>query len=188
MNEEDEEEENGIGIEDLYLRTPGPGSSVSQSSDTWQQSKQVKTSWIHKFSRLYKQGNISYWGCNHCSASYRISGGTAVLSKHLKLKHGIDPEASSVARKRDQNGTAVYTALLRYAEDTNKKVQQYKQLVNLSKATFEYLYIRWTTTHNIAFSQVEHTEFRDCTRRIPLILGIDTVRWLPWIRRNLLGP
>ena len=50
----------------------------------------------------------------------------------------------SVAQKRDENGTAVYSALIRYTEFNQAAYDHKKreELLTLNKTTLEYLYIR----------------------------------------------
>ena len=172
--EEDHEQEEKLdgdepqgGLLGLHLRTPGPGSGVSQSSDGGSKDRaRPKTSWIHDHVRSIRRNGTAMYGCNYCSMVYNPSGGTGAFQRHLKSKHQIDPSASSVAQKRDKNGTAVDAAILRHAE-LNQELNQEREektreeLLALNKTTLEYLYIRWTTTHNIAFNQVSHVEFRD---------------------------
>ena len=64
--------------------------------------------------------------------------------KHLRVSYHIDPQATSTARKRDENGSAVNIALRRQAEsfqDIKNKDQKYKERV-VDKTILEYLYIR----------------------------------------------
>ena len=158
------EEAQGENSDPYFLRTPGPSSGASQCTTTSSSKLRPKTSWIHTHIRPFKRGAVPFWACLYCSSTFRASGGTATFTRHLKIKHGMDPSATSVAQKRDGNGLAVHAAILRHAElNHEKKEEQREQLLahNLNKTTLEYLYIRWTTTHSIAFGQVTHIEFRD---------------------------
>ena len=145
--------------------TPGPASSISFSSASSLQKARPKTSWIHQHCSSKRSPNgKSIYQCNYCKKTYTATGGTGALSTHLKSKHGIDPEANSVAEKRDRNGSAVHQAILRHAESiTESHTQQKKDLIELqlNKNTLEYLYIRWIVTQDIAFYQVSHEYFRD---------------------------
>ena len=129
----------------LHLQTPGPGSSVSQtfSSETKSERSRPKTSWIHQHLTAIWRNDVSLWQCNYCSKFYKVSGGSGAFIKHLRNSHHIDPQTSSIARKRDANGTAVNIALLRQAESSQvKKEDNQIQEYILNKATLEYLYIR----------------------------------------------
>ena len=95
------------------------------------------------------------------------SGGTSVVTRHLKEKHHINPELDSLARKRDLNGTAIHAAVLHHAESVQEakqedEVKKREEVFGhgLHKATLEYLYLQWTVTQNITFKQVEYQHFR----------------------------
>lgn len=167
--EEEQEEEIPEDVSDLLgldLQTPGPGSSISQSSESSKNTKiRPKTSWIHEHARSIRLDG-GYWQCNYCEKRYKTSGGSHAFIRHLKQLHRIDPMATNIAKKRDENGTNVHAAVLRQADVkqeliTKEDYQKRKQLLALNKTTLKYLYIRWITIHNHAFNQVTHKEFRD---------------------------
>ena len=73
------------------------------------------------------------------------SGGTASFRAHLKKKHKIDLVGSSVALKRQLDGTAVDIALRRAANriTEEKETKRRKDLfaISLDKLSIEYLFI-----------------------------------------------
>lgn len=160
----DEEEDSGI-----HLQTPGPGSSVSQSSDASRNPKnRPKTSFIHEHAHSRMKADGAYWQCKTCGKAYKTSGGTGAMAKHLNDKHRVDPEANPIAKRRDENGTAVDAAIHRHADaihefSTQEEARRREELIGLSlnKTTLEYLYLRWIVTQDIAFNQVTHEPFRD---------------------------
>lgn len=164
--EEDEdlqEEEHG-NLNALY--TPGPGSSVSQTS-SFKSFERERTSWVHKHAVRKLKRQIPHWECKYCTISYKYSGGSGALVRHLKDKHSITPGASSVARKRDNNGTAVVAAVYRQAQ-VAIEVKAEKEAIrredalsaHVDETTLEYLYIRWVFSQDLAFHQVTHEPFR----------------------------
>ena len=94
-----------------------------------------------------------------------MTGGTHIIRKHLKNSHRIDPSASSVALKRQQDGTSIEAAILRGKENSLlKEVVRRNELMSTSiqidKTTLEFLYITWIVTDDISFRQVTHPAFR----------------------------
>ena len=92
-----------------------------------------------------------------------MTGGTHIMRKHLKDSHRIDPSASSVALKRQQDGHSIEAAILRGKENSLlKEVVRRNELmsIQIDKSTLEFLYITWTVTDNIPFHQVAHPAFR----------------------------
>lgn len=164
-NEEEQEEEQEEEILEIRLRSQAyscrPQALVQAFRNRLIVPKTPETSWIHEHARSLKRSDGSYWQCIYCSRLYKISGGSHAFSRHLKQLHNIDPLANSVAQKRDQNGTNVHSAILRQA-DMQRELLKDDVKQSLNKTTLEYLYIRWITTHNHAFNQVTHGEFRDC--------------------------
>ena len=159
----DEEGERPQSEAFLPLPIPGPELSVSQAHLP----QRDRISWIHEHCYAKRKDYKDYWQCNHCSKAYQKSGGTRVITGHLRTKHRLDQPASSVARKREANGTAVHAALLRHGQITSEGKEQLQALrrdeilaQRLDKATLEFLYLQWTITSNVSFNQVKHEHFQ----------------------------
>ena len=88
------------------LQTPGPGSSVSQASSSSLKRPRGKTSAIHEY--VTQQGDLLI--CKKCSKTYKLSGGTGAITRHLADKHFINPRASRISEKRIREGTAIDAA------------------------------------------------------------------------------
>ena len=126
-----------------------------------------KISWMNEHCTVQRRGGKTFWYCKYCTKSYDRNGGNTAFATHLKKKHRIGPGQSSVAIKRDANGTSVDAAILRQAE----AIQEFKQVdeaqrredilgQGLNKATLEFLYMQWMITQNIGFLHVTHQTFR----------------------------
>ncbi|KAL9134097.1 MAG: hypothetical protein Q9175_004724 [Cornicularia normoerica] len=140
------------------LPTPGPGSSVSQTSETSNKRSRAKTSHVHEY--ISTQG--SNFVCNRCSKVYKCSGGTGAISRHLKKAHSIDSTASGIARKKTREQAAIDAAILRGSEDNTKAEETREELmrIDLNKTTLEHLYFRWVKKQDHHFELVRDTAFR----------------------------
>ena len=72
-----------------------------------------KTSAIHQHAevkQIASKGDC--YVCNYCSKAFELGGGTGGISRHLKRIHHIDPKASSIAQKRQREGTAIDAVIL----------------------------------------------------------------------------
>ena len=101
--------------------------------------------------------------CNYCKKAYKLSGGTRSVRNHLKDSHRIDSSASTIALKRQKEGTGIEAAMLR-----TKEINLLKEVVRrtesiatqIDKITLEFLYISWIVTNDLTFHQVTHPTFR----------------------------
>lgn len=125
--------------------------------------RRMKTSGVHDHCFQVTRPEGKCFSCNYCSRFYKVSGGTGGIARHLKERHQIDPSASSVAIKRQQEGKSIDAAILRGAE-INLAAQEKRKAelmgIHLDKTTLEYLYIQWTVFEDIPFNQVAHRGFR----------------------------
>ena len=142
------------------LHTPGPGSSISQSSSLIPIKRSrplISGVWEHCTRENRFNGEV--FQCNHCKKVYKVSGGTHSIRKHLKDSHRIDPLASSVALKRQQDGRTIDAVILRGNETSLLKEEVRRNelmAIQINKTTLEYLYIAWIVTDDIPFHQVTH--------------------------------
>lgn len=139
----------------------GPGSGASQVSDQSLAFKRprAKTSAIHE--HVTQQNDTL--SCNRCSRTYKLSGGTGAVIRHLKDKHFIDVTPSGIAVKRIREETAIDLAILRGTEINIKaKEKRREELIGRSvdKTTLEYLYLQWTIPLNLLFNHVQNSGFR----------------------------
>ena len=119
----------------------------------------TKTSHIHD--HISTQGDSFI--CNSCSRSYKISGGTGAIARHLKKFHSITPTASGLAGKRTQERSLFDDTGARRANiDHNIQGKRTKEVMGdgLDQNTLEYLYLKWTISQEIPLENVEHEGFR----------------------------
>ena len=139
-----------------------PDLSVSQAPGTASRSSRrsrAKTSHIHRHITTRGENFV----CNTCSRSYKTTGGTGAIARHLKKAHAIDSTASGPAEKRIRERTAIDAAILRGAEMSIKAEQKRKEEmmgIGLDKNTLEYLYLKWTLSSDIPLNNVRNTAFR----------------------------
>ena len=142
------------------LQTPGPRPSVSRALEASSKRRRVKTSHIHEHISTRDEHFI----CNRCARSYKISGGTGAISRHLKKAHSIGPAATDVAENRPREEATIDPAIRRGAEFNNKAEEKRKERlmsIGLNKKTLEHLYLQWTISENISFKQVSNAAFRN---------------------------
>lgn len=75
----------------------------------------------------------------------------------------MGPKARKMAQKRKRQDSSVDAAISRGAEITFRAEERQRQRLmgmGLSKATLEFLYIRWVVNQDIALDQVTHPAFR----------------------------
>lgn len=75
----------------------------------------------------------------------------------------MGPKARKMAQKRKRQDSSVDAAISRGAEITFQAEERQRQRLmgmGLSKATLEFLYIRWVVNQDIALDQVTHPAFR----------------------------
>lgn len=142
------------------LQTTGLGSSVSQPSGIPFRKPRAKTSHIHEYISTRGENFV----CNRCSRSYKSSGGTGAISRHLKKAHSIDSTASGAAKRRVREATAIDAAILREAEINDKAEEKRREQlmgIGLNKTTLKYLYLQWVITQDVPSKQVRNTAFRN---------------------------
>lgn len=149
--------------QDLTLSTPGPGSSVSQSSGNSSKRQRVPTSDIWTQATMEQRGDGGYIVCNCCRKAYKYSGGTKNMKDHMRKAHKWDPTASGVALKRQYDSSGVDNAILRGIH-TNRSNAEQRRLdllsIGIDKTTLEYLYIQWIVECDLPFNMVSHQAFR----------------------------
>ena len=162
VDEKDEQENNTF----LDLPTPGPGSSVSQTSGnslTNKKRPRQRTSNVYAHCSIKQRLDGQYYVCNHCPKIYAKNGGTSNVTRYLKEKHHWDPVASGIAKKRQMDGSTVDAAFCRGAEANIAKEKQRREdllATGLNQATLEYLYIQWIVECDLPFYLVTHKPFR----------------------------
>lgn len=144
---------------DVPSPTPDSEPDTSRLLQASLKRRRTQHSYIHE--HIITQAH--HFVCKICSKAYKRTGGTGAISRHLKDVHTIDPAASSVAMKRQREGTVVDMAILRGVEfNVQAEVKRREEMMGLGlhKATLEYLYLRWTITQDISFKQVRDTNFQ----------------------------
>ena len=139
--------------------TPAPGTSLPQGPRVSAKRLRAKTSRIHDY--VTTQGDN--FVCNRCSRTYKTSGGTGAISRHLKKAHSIDPTASGVPEKRIRERTAIDAAIMRGAERNVKAEEKRREKlmgIGLDQNTLELLYLQWTLSSDIPLKHVRDSAFR----------------------------
>ena len=160
--EEEAEDEASSGDSTPDVPVPQPSvlePTVSQTLRTSAKKPRTKTSHIHE--HISTRGDS--FVCNTCSRSYKISGGTGAIARHLKKYHSITPTPGGLAGKRTLERAAINDAILRGARinhDTERKGREEVMGDGLDKNTLEYLYLKWTTSLDIPLDHVRDTGFR----------------------------
>ena len=161
MDEEAEDDaSSGVSTPDVSIpQPPVLEHTVSQTLRTSAKKPRTKTSHIHE--HISTRGDSFI--CNSCSRSYKISGGTGAIARHLKKYHSITPTASGPAAKRTQERTAIDEAVLRPAKiDHNTQGKRREEMMGngLDRNTLEYLYLKWTISQNLPLDLVRDERFR----------------------------
>ena len=160
--EEEAEDDASSGVSTPDVSMPQPPvlePTVSQTLRISAKKPRTKTSHIHE--HISTRGDSFI--CNSCSRSYKISGGTGAIARHLKKYHSITPTASGPAGKRTQERTAVDEAVLRPSRiDHNTQGKRREEMMGngLDRNTLEYLYLKWTTSQDIPLDHVRDERFR----------------------------
>jgi hypothetical protein len=121
--------------------------------------------WDHTpFDRNYiflnKKGTV-IWRCKYCSIEYTESGGTRVITNHLKKVHSIDVQTLGELRTASTQST-IDVAFQR-CENIDYKRRRLNNTIateNLDPNVFEYLYVQWITDCGIAFHMASKETFR----------------------------
>lgn len=118
----------------------------------------------------------SIWRCKYCAKEYLESGGTTVISGHLKDRHNIDISSTQEAR------TALMQATIADAFEKAQQTTNYKRRClstvathHLDPAVVEQLYVRWITTCSVSFRMATLSEFR----ALLCYLNPEIDNWLP---------
>ena len=136
-----------------------PRSIVSQVSRVSIKRSRAKTSRIHEY--ISTRGD--HFVCNRCSKTYKSSGGTGAISRHLKKAHFIDATAGRQAEKKIRGGTAKDATILRGAEINSKAEEtRREQLMDagLNKTVLEYLFHQWITKYEMSPEDLRNPAFR----------------------------
>lgn len=103
----------------------------------------------------------SIWRCKYCAKEYLESGGTTVISTHLKDRHNIDISSTP------ENRTALMQATIVDAVEKTHQTAGYKRRClstiatnDVDPAVLEQLYVEWITTCSVSFRMVKQAEFR----------------------------
>lgn len=144
----------------------GPESTFSRSSSSsliFPKQYRSKTSLIHEHCSIQNRSIGECYICNHCKKAYKSSGGTRLMRLHLAKYHGIDLSSSGILKKRQRDGTAIDTVILRGSE-INKQAEEKRRKelmgIGLNKTTLEFLYIQWIVNQDLPFNQVSQAPFR----------------------------
>jgi hypothetical protein len=118
----------------------------------------------------------SIWRCKYCTKEYLESGGTTVITGHLKDQYNIDISSTQEAR------TALMQANIADAFENAQQTTNYKRRClssiathDLDPAVIEQLYVRWITTCSVSFRMATLSEFR----ALLCYLNLEIDNWLP---------
>lgn len=127
----------------------------------------------------------SIWRCKYCTKEYLESGGTTVISAHLRDRHNIDISSTQESR------TALMQATIVDAFERGQQTTDYKRRClstiathNLDPAVLEQLYVRWITTYSVSFRMAKQAEFR----ALLCFLNPEIDNWLPLLQPYAAGP
>ena len=118
----------------------------------------------------------SIWRCKYCTKEYLESGGTTVISTHLRDQHHIDISSTQESR------TALMQATIIDAFEKAQHTTDYKRrrlsttdTHDVDPAVLEQLYVRWITTCSVSFRMAKQAEFR----ALLCFLNPEIDNWLP---------
>jgi flavin-binding protein dodecin len=118
--------------------------------------------------------NKSIWRCRYCLKEYLESGGTKIITGHLK-EHNVD--ISSTQETRTTSIQSNIADAFHKAEQTNHKRRCLSTITTqaLDSAVVEQLYVRWITTCGVSFRMATLLEFR----ALLYYLNPEIDNWLP---------
>ena len=116
----------------------------------------------------------SIWRCRYCLKEYFESGGTKIITSHLK-EHDID--VSSAQESRTTSIQSNIADAFHKAKETNYKRRCLSTIATqaLDPAIVEQLYVRWITTCGVSFRMATLSEFRALLN----YLNPEIDNWLP---------
>ena len=150
-------------------------SSASTSTSATRRSSKV---WDHtpagKYDVIRNHKGKSIWQCRYCLKEYVESGGTAIITGHLK-EHGII--ISSTQETRTASIQSNIADAFHKAEQTNHKRRCLSNIAacDLDPAVLEQLYVQWITTCGVSFRMATLAEFRALLH----YLNPEIDNWLP---------
>jgi hypothetical protein len=150
-------------------------SSASTSTSATRRSSKV---WDHtpagKYDVIRNHKGKSIWQCRYCLKEYVESGGTAIITGHLK-EHGII--ISSTQEIRTASIQSNIADAFHKAEQTNHKRRCLSNFAarDLDPAVLEQLYVQWITTCSVSFRMATLAEFRALLH----YLNPEIDNWLP---------
>jgi RimJ/RimL family protein N-acetyltransferase len=152
-------------------------SSASASTSTTAKRRFSKV-WDHtpvgKYDIVRNHNGKSIWQCRYCLKEYIESGGTTIITGHLK-EHGIS--ISSTQETRTASIQNNITDAFHKAEQSNQKRRCLSTIAthDLDPAVIEQLYVRWITTCSVSFRMATLPEFR----ALLCYLNPEIDNWLP---------
>src|ERR1700712_1157041 len=135
------------------------------------------------------------WRCAYCTRRYRESGGTRIISHHLKKEHHIEKDSPRQEKNKRARG-AIESAMDAVARSGGYKKRrmeavEVKAEYMVDPHVLELLIVRWFTSDSIPLSTVESDEFRALMADANRDIGA----WLPssgntvknWIIRHFVA-
>jgi hypothetical protein len=154
-----------------------PTASASASTSTTANRRSSKV-WNHtpvgRCDIIRNNHNKPIWRCRYCLKEYLESGGTKIITTHLK-EHSID--ISSAQENRTISIQSNIADAFHNAEQTNHKRRCLSSIATqaLDPAVFEQLYVRWITVCGVSFRMAILVEFR----ALLYYLNPEIDNWLP---------
>lgn len=114
------------------------------------------------------------WRCRYCLKEYLESGGTKIITSHLKE---YDIDVSSAQESRTTSIQSNIADAFHKAKETNYKRRCLSTIATqaLDPAIVEQLYVRWITTCGVSFRMATLSEFR----ALLYYLNPEIDNWLP---------
>lgn len=144
----------------------------------------------------FNKQNHSIWKCHYCPRVYRESGGTRIISRHLKENHQIYEDS-----KREERQKLVQQSIQQAMATAELSASSYKrrrlllgsddiddELRPIDPAVLEILTVKWLASCHLPAYMVECPEFKALTT----YLNSQSQRWLggadtvsKWVYRTM---
>jgi hypothetical protein len=127
-----------------------------------------RTSWVWQHmpgppETIYLVNGMIHWRCKHCESQYKLAGGTAAISRHLMLKHGLEDTNQKAKVKEQVVQTSIQAAMELARQNQQKRRRQQPDIYEpeyFDSTVFESLLIQWIACDSVPFSMVESSHFR----------------------------
>jgi hypothetical protein len=163
-----------------FLKTPdslvldGSRSSSISSTATRRFSKVWDHTPVGRYDIVRNRKGKSVWQCKYCLKEYVESGGTTIITGHLK-EHGVTVSTNQETRIASIQSNIADA--FQKAEQTDHKRRCLSNIAtrDLDPSIIEQLFVRWITTCSVSFRMATLSEFRSFL----CYLNPEIDNWLP---------